>query len=147
MIAPQVMASCPEDMARDISRCFVAPFSCYWLWIGFSNMTIGRFGRRELIIHYSNTTKLGACVCVVRCTPSNKQPRLVKPVVREEMLRGSHGLHPVVKSMWMASQLKRLAEDEDASMSVGQKAPQNIVDALAARNCTICGLYTLASFG
>ena len=47
----------------------------------------------------------------------------------------------------MTSQLKYLVKEEDANMSVGHWAPQKFVDALAARNYTICNLYTLASFG
>ena len=43
--------------------------------------------------------------------------------------------------------LEYLAKNEDASMSVGQWAPQKIVNALAARNCVIYNLCTLASLG
>ena len=63
------------------------------------------------------------------------------------MLCGSHRLYPTVKSICITSLLEYLVANEDASLSVGQWAPQKIVDDFSARNYIICHLCTLSSFG
>ena len=65
----------------------------------------------------------------------------------QEILCSSHILYPAVESIRMTLPLEYLAKNEYANMSVGESAPQNVVDALAARNYTYCNLCTLASFG
>ena len=47
----------------------------------------------------------------------------------------------------MTSLLEYSAKNEDASLSIGQWAPQKIVHAFLARNYIICNLGTRASFG
>lgn len=46
----------------------------------------------------------------------------------------------------MTSLLEYMAKNEDASLSVGQWVPQQIVDVVAARNHRVCNLCTRASF-
>ena len=46
----------------------------------------------------------------------------------------------------MTSLLEHSAKKEDDSLSVGQWAPQEIVDVVATRNYRVCNFCTLASF-
>ena len=62
------------------------------------------------------------------------------------MLCGSHRWYTVVESIRMTSLPLYLTKNEDASMSVGQWAPRNILDPLSTRSHTIHDLRTLASF-
>ena len=68
-------------------------------------------------------------------------------VVREEMLCSSHTLHLALESIRMTLLLEHLTKNGDAILSIGQWAPQKIVDDFPARNYTICNLCILATVG
>ena len=76
MIAPKNSASCPEYTPRDIGRCPVAPLAHHIQHVEDSYLTLELLVRVGACSTFWITTKLGACVCYVKCTPGSKQRRL-----------------------------------------------------------------------
>ena len=67
--------------------------------------------------------------------------------VWQEMPYGNHTLYRAVELIHSTSLLDCLARNEYASLSIGLRASQNIVDIFSARNYTTCNLCTIPLFG